>query len=41
MTVILLEAVPITLDVSQGARDAVFGGILLLLAFLFLNRRAV
>ena len=38
LTVILLEAVLVTLNVSQGARDVVFGGILLLLAFMFLRR---
>jgi ribose transport system permease protein len=40
LTVILLEAVLITLNVSQGVRDVVFGGILLLLAFLLLRRRS-
>ncbi|MGH6991092.1 MAG: ABC transporter permease subunit, partial [Stellaceae bacterium] len=39
LTVILLEAVLITLDVSQGARNVVFGGILLALVLLFLRRR--
>ncbi len=38
MTVVLLEAMLITLDVSQGAREIVFGTILLVLAFLFLGR---
>ncbi|MCB8876899.1 ABC transporter permease [Acidisoma silvae] len=39
MTVILLEAMLITLNVSQGEREIVFGAILLALAFLFLGRR--
>lgn len=39
LTVILLEAVLITLDVSQGARNVVFGGILLALVLMFLRRR--
>ncbi len=38
LTVVLLEAVLVTLNVSQGARDVVFGAILLLLAFVFLRR---
>lgn len=38
MTVILLEAMLITLNVSQGAREIIFGCILLALAFLFLRR---
>jgi ribose transport system permease protein len=38
MTVILLEAMLITLNVSQGEREIVFGAILLALAFLFLGR---
>lgn len=40
LTVILLEALLITLNVSQGARDVVFGTILLLLAFMFLRQAA-
>jgi ribose transport system permease protein len=38
MTVILLEAMLVTLAVSQGVREIVFGAILLALAFLFLGR---
>ena len=38
MTVILLEAMLITLNVSQGVREIVFGTILLTLAYLFLGR---
>lgn len=39
LIVVLLEAVLITLNVSQGAREGIFGGILLLLVFVFLRRR--
>jgi ribose transport system permease protein len=38
MTVILLEAMLITLNVSQGIREIVFGAILLTLSYLFLGR---
>jgi ribose transport system permease protein len=38
MTVILLDVMRITLNVSQGAREIAFGCILLALAFLFLRR---
>ena len=39
MTVVLLQAVLITLNISEGARQIIFGGILLSLAYLFLKRR--
>jgi ribose transport system permease protein len=38
LTVVLLQAMLITLDVSEGARQVIFGAILLFLAFLFLKR---
>lgn len=38
LTVILLQAVLVTLNMSEGARQVIFGAILLLLAFLFLKR---
>lgn len=38
LTVVVLQAVLVTLDISEGARQVVFGGILLVLAFLFLKR---
>ncbi len=39
LTVVLLQAMLITLNVSEGARQVIFGAILLLLAFLFLKHR--
>lgn len=39
LIVVLLEAVLITLRVSQGAREAIFGTILIALVYLFLRRR--
>ena len=39
LIVVLLEAVLITLRVSQGAREAIFGAILIGLVYLFLRRR--
>lgn len=39
LTVVLLQAVLVTLDISEGARQMVFGLILLALAFLFLKRK--
>ena len=38
LTVVLLQAMLITLNVSEGARQVIFGAILLCLAFLFLKR---
>jgi ribose transport system permease protein len=38
LTVVLLEAVLVTLNISEGARQVVFGAILLALAFMFLKR---
>ena len=38
LTVVLLQAMLITLNVSEGARQVIFGAILLFLAFLFLKR---
>lgn len=38
LTVVLLQAVLVTLDISEGARQVVFGAILLILAFMFLKR---
>ncbi|HUC18639.1 MAG TPA: ABC transporter permease [Acetobacteraceae bacterium] len=38
LTVVLLQAMLITLNVSEGARQVIFGAILLALAFLFLKR---
>lgn len=38
LVVVLLQAVLITLAVSQGAREVIFGAILLALCFLFLRR---
>lgn len=38
LTVVLLQAVLVTLNISEGARQMVFGTILLALAFLFLKR---
>lgn len=39
LTVVLLEAILVTLNISEGARQLVFGTILLALALLFLKRR--
>jgi ribose transport system permease protein len=38
LIVVLLQAMLITLNVSEGAREMVFGGLLLTLAFLFIRR---
>jgi ribose transport system permease protein len=38
LTVVLLQAMLVTLNVSEGARQVIFGGILLALAFLFIRR---
>lgn len=38
LTVVLLQALLVTLDISEGARQVVFGAILLVLAFVFLKR---
>jgi ribose transport system permease protein len=38
LIVVLLQAMLITLDVSEGARQVIFGAILLTLAFLFIRR---
>lgn len=38
MIVVLLQAVLVTLNISEGARQIIFGGILLSLAYLFLKR---
>lgn len=38
LTVVLLEAVLVALNISEGAQQMVFGAILLFLAFLFLKR---
>lgn len=38
LTVVLLQAMLITLNVSEGARQVIFGAILLFLAFFFLKR---
>ena len=39
LTVVLLQAILVALNISEGARQVVFGAILLALAFLFLKRR--
>jgi ribose transport system permease protein len=38
MIVVLLQAVLVILNISEGARQIIFGGILLSLAYLFLKR---
>jgi ribose transport system permease protein len=40
LTVVLLQAILVTLNISEGARQLVFGAILLALALLFLKRRS-
>ncbi|WP_249675308.1 ABC transporter permease [Acidocella sp. C78] len=39
LTVVLLQAILVTLNISEGARQLIFGAILLALALLFLKRR--